>query len=585
MSRELIASELEDLHTRHRLDDSGAVADYIPELSKADPAWFGVSLCTIDGARYGAGDHEQAFTIQSVSKPFVYALALTDVGPERMLRHVGVEPSGDTFNSILLDPSDRPHNPMVNAGAITVVSLVAGASVEERFARILDILSRFAGRPLAIDEAVFESERDTGHRNRAIAHLVRTVGALEGSVDDVLDAYFKQCSVLVTSGDLAVMTATLANDGVNPVTGDRVVPREVVGDVLSVMLTAGMYDYSGEWSYRTGLPAKSGVGGGVAALVPGQAGVGVFSPLLDDRGNSVRGVSVLRELSDRLGFHLFRNRTAGLPPIRSIASGRERRSLRVRPMAELAALDELGERIVVVEMQGPWSFVACERLFAELETVTFERLVLDVSRVAAVDTTATVLLDRLVGMCMSRGVEVALAGVLPAGLSDSKATRFPDADQALEWAECGVLAAAGVTNSTAGMTPAESDLGRAIDPDDLDSLLRRSIIRTVEPGAELWATGDPAGSMFLVLDGRLVAEHQGYRVASFGPGAIVGEMGFLTGERRSATVRADSSSTLLEINDLDSLSADGRAAIHRTLAVVAMGRLAVTNRALAGMRG
>jgi glutaminase len=381
-----------------------------------------------------------------------------------------------------------------------------------------------------------------------------------------------------------VMTATLANDGVNPVTGERVVPDWVVGDVLSVMLTSGMYNYSGEWAYRTGLPAKSGVAGGVAALVPGQAGVGVFSPLLDERGNSIRGVEVCRELSDRLGFHLFRNRTAGLPPIRSVSSGMDRRSLRVRPMSELAALESLGSRIAIVEMQGPWSFVACERLFAQLEEVAHDHLILDTSRVATVDTTATVLLGNLAESCRHRGVELAVAGAVPAGLDSLPARYFPSADHALEWAEGLLLNEAGMTGTGDALSLADSDLGRHLEGDDLEALNGAASIHSVDAGDELWSTGDVAGSMFLVLEGMLVASHDGFRVASFGPGAIVGEMGFLTGEPRSATVVADTPSRLLEVTDLDGLSNEGRAAIHRTLAIVTMGRLAVTNRALAAVR-
>lgn len=238
MDRDIIGLELDLLLRRHRPNDAGVLADYIPELAKADPGWFGMSICTIDGSIHQSGDADQPFTIQSISKPFVFALALADRGSEEVLARIGVEPSGDSFNSILLDAADRPHNPMVNAGAITVVSLLAGSSPGARFGRILDTLSGFAGRQLGVDEDVFESERNTGHRNRAIAHLMRTVGAIEGAVDDILDTYFRQCSVVVTSRDLAVMTATLANSGINPVTNHRVVDETVVGDVLSVMANA-----------------------------------------------------------------------------------------------------------------------------------------------------------------------------------------------------------------------------------------------------------------------------------------------------------------------------------------------------------
>ena len=254
MSSPVIPTRLESLRLRYASDDSGALADYIPELAKADPSWFGMSLCTIDGHIYDSGDSGQEFTIQSVSKPFVYALALADNGPTEMLKRVGVEPSGKAFNSILLDGSNRPHNPMVNAGAIATVAMVWGGTV--RFDRILETLGTFAGRALSIDEPVYRSERETGHQNRAIAHLMRTAGVFDLDVEEVLDVYFKQCSVLVTSRDLAVMAATLANGGRNPVTGRVALPPEAVGDVLSVMFTSGMYDYSGEWAFETGLPQR-----------------------------------------------------------------------------------------------------------------------------------------------------------------------------------------------------------------------------------------------------------------------------------------------------------------------------------------
>lgn len=581
MHPDLITRQLDGLIERHRRDDSGALADYIPELSKADPSWFGMSLCTVDGAIYESGDSGEAFTIQSISKPFVYALALMDRGADEVMRRVGVEPSGDAFNSIVLDRTNRPHNPMVNAGAITMVSLVQATSPDERFRRILWTLSAFAGRSLSVDESVYASEAATGHRNRAIAHLMRTVGSLEGDVDEVLDSYFRQCSVLITSRDLAVMTATLATGGINPITGRRVASEDVVADVISVMLTAGMYDYSGEWAYTTGLPAKSGVGGGVAALVPGQAGVGVFSPLLDERGNSVRGVAVCRELSSHLGFHLFRNRAGGMAPIRSVTTGRDRRSLRVRPNEESVILDRHGDRVAIVEMQGPWSFVACERLLAELSDRTYDHLVLDTSRVSVVDTSAETVLTRLVVEAGEDGVEVLVAGPVPPALEAVPARQFVDLDQALEWCEERLI---GAGSSAEAATLADSDLGRALSASDLAELERITSERTIPAGACLWNLGDEAGAMFLVLEGHLSAHHHGRRLASFGPGAIVGEMGFLTGEARSATVVADTAARVCEIDDLDRLPITAQMAIHRALAVVSMGRLAVTNRTLAAAR-
>jgi len=294
------------LHEQLAEVDEGAVADYIPELAKANPDWFGISIVTADGQSFDVGDHQQAFSIQSVSKPFVFGLALEDHGREDVLAHVGVEPTGEAFNAIVLDEcSNRPFNPMVNAGAIATADLVAGRDFPERVSRLLAMFSRYVGRDVYVDNAVFMSERTTGHRNRAIAHLMRNFGMVGERFEDSLELYFQQCSVLVSCHDLAVMGATLANGGVNPITGQRAISAEYVKDLLSIMLTCGMYDFAGEWAFRVGIPAKSGVAGGVVAVVPGKLGIGVFSPRLDVKGNSVRGVRVCRELSQRFGLHAF----------------------------------------------------------------------------------------------------------------------------------------------------------------------------------------------------------------------------------------------------------------------------------------
>lgn len=304
---------LHDLHERYKTLADGALADYIPELTRADPAWFGIAVATTGGQTYEYGDAAQMFTIQSVSKPFVYGLALQDHGREATLARIGVEPTGDAFNSIIKvdERSKRPHNPMVNAGAIAAASLVKGTGPTERLGRVLDMLRRYIGHEVGIDMPVFTSERATGHRNRAIAHLMLNFGMIDERLDESLDLYFKQCSVLVTCRDLAFMAATLANGGVHPVTGERALEARYVRDVLSVMYTCGMYDFAGEWAYRVGLPAKSGVGGGILAVVPGVAGIGVFSPLLDERGNSVRGIKVCEELSEHFGLHVFAGGTSG----------------------------------------------------------------------------------------------------------------------------------------------------------------------------------------------------------------------------------------------------------------------------------
>lgn len=284
----------------------GNLAGYIPELANVDPDRFGISVATVDGRFFEVGDHGHEFTLQSISKPLVYGLALETVAPEALENRVNVEPSGDPFNSIVkLDDTARPHNPLINTGAIAVADLIRGKDLEERFATIANVLAGYFGRPVEIDEDVYASERRTGDRNRAIAHLLRQFGRLDGPLGESLDLYFRQCSVRVCAHDLALAGATLAHAGVNPVTKQRVLSDHHVGSVLSLMLSCGMYDYSGQWAYRVGLPAKSGVGGGICVVVPGKMGIGVFSPRLDERGNSARGLAAVEAISQHYGLHIF----------------------------------------------------------------------------------------------------------------------------------------------------------------------------------------------------------------------------------------------------------------------------------------
>src|SRR5437016_5975806 len=259
-------------HAEFAGETSGAVADYIPELGKADPAHFGISLATLDGHVYEVGDTQIPFTIQSMSKPFVFALALDTLGASRVENVIGVEPSGDPFNSIRLNAENHPFNPMVNAGAIACSGLIREAKGAGAFEHIRRELSRFAGSDLGVDEAVFASESATGDRNRAIGYLLRTNSVIKDNVASVLDVYFRQCAILVTARDIAVMAATLANRGINPVTGEQVTTSYAIALTLSVMTSSGMYDYAGEWIYRVGIPAKSGVGGGIRSALPARRG-------------------------------------------------------------------------------------------------------------------------------------------------------------------------------------------------------------------------------------------------------------------------------------------------------------------------
>lgn len=297
---------LAPLHAKYRELHEGDVATYIPELAKANPDHFGICLTTIDGTTHAVGDCDVEFTIQSISKPLVYAMALGALGREAVYAKVGVEPTGDAFNAIVLDEKTRrPFNPMVNAGAIATTALIPGATLDARIESVLATFSAAAGRQLSIDRRVYESELATGHRNRAIAHLMLNFGMIEGIVDEILDLYFMQCSILVTARDLAMIGATLANMGANPITKQNVFDVGSLQDVLSVMFTCGMYDYAGEWAVRVGLPAKSGVAGGILAVVNRQFGIGMYSPRLDALGNSIRGVRACSELAEELGLHAF----------------------------------------------------------------------------------------------------------------------------------------------------------------------------------------------------------------------------------------------------------------------------------------
>ena len=297
---------LERAWSAQRNNHQGAVAHYIPELGRAAPDDFGLAIATVTGQFFAAGDTEVPFTIQSISKAFAFCLALEIAGTEVVESRVGVEPSGDPFNAIMFDPeTNRPFNPMVNAGAIAVAGILCEHLGANAFEVMLERFSAAAGRPLDLNEQVYQSEVETGHRNRAIAHLLLAAGALNVAADEALDLYFRQCSINVSTGDLAWMGATFANMGIHPGTRAHAFDLASVRSTLSVMFTCGMYDYAGHWAYDVGIPAKSGVGGGIVGVVNRQLGIASYSPRLDAKGNSVRGVASFEMLADDFGLHAF----------------------------------------------------------------------------------------------------------------------------------------------------------------------------------------------------------------------------------------------------------------------------------------
>jgi glutaminase len=386
-----VDAALEQVIERIRAGDTaGIVASYIPELAGADPEHFGVSAISALGHVYRAGDADVEFTIQSISKPFVYALALEEIGIEAVRARVGVEPSGEPFNAISFDAAGRPVNPMINLGAITTTSLIPADSADERFGRIRSALSAFAGRALQLDEAAYLSEASTGDRNVALAGLAKANGALIGEVEDAVDPYFRQCSLKVTAADLAAMGATLASGGINPLTGEQVISAETARRTLSVMASCGMYDLSGQWILDVGMPAKSGVGGGIVAVTPGSFGIGVFSPPLDDAGNSARGTAVLKELVAEFGLHLFDRPVTPVSPIETI---REH------------------DGNVVVYLRGELDFLAAERIAFEIaESVSWETesLVLDLGSVTRVEPVAARLLRVLGARARAHGRDLTI---------------------------------------------------------------------------------------------------------------------------------------------------------------------------------
>lgn len=304
---ETLEAVLERAYRKFKDVDEGRNADYIPILATVPPALFGLAIMTRDGDLYTAGDVDYEFSIQSVSKPFTAALVMAQQGPRTLREKIGVEPTGLAFNSKLALElyEERSGNPMVNAGAIAAVSLVEADSEEARWQAVVDNIAAFAGRELPVLEEVYDSEYETAWGNRAIANLLYNYGRLYSEPEEALRVYTAQCSIGINVRDLAAMGATLANEGVNPLTGRRLVDREDVPELLALMATAGFYDQSGEWMYSTGLPAKTGVGGGIVAVVPGRFAIASFSPPLNEAGNSVRGLRAIRYIAAELGVGLF----------------------------------------------------------------------------------------------------------------------------------------------------------------------------------------------------------------------------------------------------------------------------------------
>lgn len=287
----------------------GKVASYIPALSEADPDDLGIYIVESSGKEYYSGEYDKKFTMQSISKIVTLILAIRDNGRYNVLKKVDVEPTGMGFNSIVnleARVSGKPYNPMINAGAIVTTSLIDGKNVDEKLDKILDFMRSVTNNnTIDVNESVYLSEKETGNRNRALAYFMKSTGVLNGDVEETLDLYFKQCSIELTAKDLARFGAVLANDGVIPWTNEKIIPKEVCRIVKTIMVTCGMYDASGEFAVNVGIPAKSGVGGGIIATVPRKFGIGIYGPSLDEKGNSIAGLKLIEELSKELDLSIF----------------------------------------------------------------------------------------------------------------------------------------------------------------------------------------------------------------------------------------------------------------------------------------
>jgi glutaminase len=321
----IVQQQIEELYEVHLKRGDEKVASHYPPEMEREAHRFGMAFYHIDGTYWHHGDCEYPFPLHSISKVFTYALALEDNGREKTLKHVGVEPSGDPFNSITFDEvNNRPFNPMINAGALVAASLVHGKDREEKVERIVEKLRLYAGNPdLHVDEEVLEEELGANDRNLGLSYIMRNLGMISGDVEENSAVYLSACSVRVTGRDLANMAVTLAYGGMNPITGERALAQTHVRDVMTVMAMCGMYNAAGEWAYDVGIPAKSGVSGGIMVAVPNYFGGAFFSPGLDRYGNSVRGVNICRDLSRRFGLHAYadpdeamfgRMEAAGPPP-------------------------------------------------------------------------------------------------------------------------------------------------------------------------------------------------------------------------------------------------------------------------------
>ncbi|HET7415511.1 MAG TPA: glutaminase A, partial [Arthrobacter sp.] len=482
---------------------------------------------------------------------FTYGLALADRGMDAVDRKIDVEPSGDAFNEISLgEGTGRPSNPMINAGAITATGLVKSSGRNSRFKRILDIHSDFAGRDLSVDERVYKSEFKHGYRNRALAYLLRSFNMIEKDPDSVVEDYFRQCSVNVNCHDLSIMAASLANGGENPVTGDQVLTISEVERVLSVMITCGMYDDAGAWVANVGMPAKSGVGGGTLAALPGQVGLAVYSPPLDEHGSSVRGVATCERLSKDMELHFVRAGRTGRSVIRAsyditrVPSG-------IRRTDEAAEiLEQHGHRATVIELHGDLLFAGTESMVREVSNLAtdVELVILDLRRVDEVAEVSLRMLGEVRQKLSDSGDELALIdgeGTLAETFHDldREVPTFITRSTAVEWAENELISRYGEELSLPSVVPfAESPALEPLSRGDIEQLEAMLESREYDDGDVIRRVGQRFGGVHFIVSGKVTstvpAPEGRVKLTTLGAGMTFGELALGTDNRQETTVKA-----------------------------------------------
>lgn len=531
--RSPIEQYLTRVHQQCQQLREGTPSAATPELSRGNPNSYGIAIATVDGHVYEIGDTDEEFTIQSISKAFTYAQALTDLGAEAVDELIDVEPSGDAFNEISLQANGRPDNALINAGAIATTSLVLqekgvlqgdGAlqnnspndpprAVPGRAARLLDTYGRFAGRSLRVNEASHAQESEFGDRNRAMGYLMKSFGIMTGDIEQALDDYFFQCSIQVNCRDLAVMAATLANNGTNPLTGDEVISPDVDGRVLSVMSTCGMYDDSGHWMTEVGLPAKSGVGGGIIAVLPGQMGLAVYSPPLDEHGNSVRGVETCKRLSRDLQLHFAHATTAARSSVRGIGPITDSPTLLRRNDAAQEVLEAHGGRALVIELQGDLMFAGVDAALRAIQDACSDETeiaIVDLRRVNDVAEVSTYLFARLQQSFSEDGKSLLL--VDPDNRLGGGSGRRPDGlaihasrTHAIQWAEDRIIDHYGGPECRpAEHNLAGSQLAEHLTDSDVAQLRGRVSRHHAPAGAVVLAPGQEFAGIHFILSGRVM---------------------------------------------------------------------------------